>query len=361
MKKALPIIALVTTGLVSFVACDEKKGKSLNAPAIEPPVAEATPGALKVTSTSLNLTEVTESTRCDEGDTVCFRERAMVRLVTRIFSGREGCNEDAGEELQGRVRCNLQKIDSRLAELDRRAKDSARKCVDEPAQDHAIAMPADVTRTAKIQCGEHLGGRDGHELYLGFGLDAGVFHVIEVVDSGRVHYGTVNNETGDIEFFMGDNRTISTSVQTDNEEFAPGNDANNNKHALSMIQIKANKNSDSFEIAVGANYMMGVGVGCGVRLKSNGTHIYVKGVLAEPTFNTLETDCALSDDNVAQSVLDVCLDAGDLEPVDSGNCTDLTSFGVADITPAKFEQNDINTYKDYSFMDKVTGFNVDAK
>lgn len=365
MKKVLPIAALVATSLVCFVACDDKKeskGKSLNAPAIEPPVAEATPGALKITTTSLNLSEVTESTQCADNDTTCYRRRALARLVTRIFSGREGCAGEADAELQGRVRCNLNKIDSRLAELDKRAKDSTlRKCVDEPAKDHVIAMPAGLTLTAKLQCGDDLGSFQGVNQYLGFGFDADVFHVVEVQDTGRVHYGTVNKDTGDIEFVMGGHKTISSTVQGDTGDLTPGNQTNNGKYALNMIHIKANQNSNSFEIAVGANYAMGVGVGCGVRLKSNGNHIYAKGKLAEPTSNTLETDCALTDTNVSQSVLDICLDAETLEPALASDCTDLTNFSVKDITPAKFEQSDLNTFKDKSFMDKVTGFNVEAE
>lgn len=366
MKKALPIISLLAASLVSIVACEqekeEKKGESLNAPAIEPPVAEATPGALKITSTALSLSEVTESTACDDGDTTCFRERAMARLVTRIFSGREGCRGEADEQMQGRVRCNLEKIDSRLAELDRRAVDSPpRKCVAESAKDHVIAMPGGVTLTAKLQCGDDLGEFQGTQQYLGFGFDAGVFHVVEVQDSGRVHYGSVNQDTGDIEFVMGGKKTISTSVQADTGDLTPGNDVNNGKYALDMIHIKANQNNTSFEISVGANYAMGTGVGCGVRLKSNGTHIYVNGKLAEPTSNTLETDCALSDKNVDQSVLDTCLDAETLEPTDDANCAELTTFTVGNITPATFEQNHFNTFKDFSFMDTVTDFGESAE
>lgn len=361
MKKALPFVALMATGLVCFVACDKKKGKSFGAPAIEPPVAEATPGALRVTTTSLSLTEVTESTRCDDGDTDCFRERALVRLVKRVFSGREGCNDSAGEELQGKVRCNLHKIDSRLAELDKRAKDSARKCVDESTKDHAIVMSTGVGRTAKLQCGENLRGDEGLRVSLGFGFDNDVFHVLEVQDEGPTYYATVNQETGDIEFLMASHKSISSAIQTDTSEQTPGNEANNGKYALDLMHIKANKNDKSFEFSVGANYMMGVGVGCGVRLKSDGTYIYAKGTLAEPTVNTLETDCATSDSNVAQSVLDICLDAVSLDPVSSGSCAGLTTFTVTDITPAKFAQGDLDTVRDHSFLDKVTGFNVDAK
>lgn len=361
MKKALPIIGLMMAGLVCFVACDEKKGKSFGAPEIEPPVADATPGALKVTTTSLNLTEITESTRCDEGDTECFRKRAVVRIVKRVFSGREGCSDSAGEELQGKIRCNLHKIDSRLAELDRRAKGSAKKCVEESAKDHGIVMFTGVSRTAKLQCGENLRGDEGQRASLGFGFDNGVFHVLTVQDEGPTNYATVNQETGDIEFFMAGHKTISSAIQTDTSEQTPGNDTNNGKYALDLMHIKANKNDNTFEFAVGANYAMGVGVGCGVRLKSNGTYIYAKGTAAEPTTDTLETDCATSDSNVAESILNVCLDATNLDEVDSGNCSDLTTFTVTDITPAKFAQGDLDAVRDHSFLDKVTAFDVDAK
>lgn len=360
MNRYLAIGAALGFALFA-VGCEDKKGKDLGVVAIEPPVAEATPGALKITVAALGLTEVTESTRCDANDTTCFRERALARLVTRIFSGREGCNDGAPAELAGKIRCNLYSIDSRLAELNKRAKDSPRKCVDEGAQDHVLEFPAGVTKTAKLQCAEEFDS-SSTGFVGGFGFSGPAFHVVEVVKTGRVSFAEVNKESGDIEYITGDNKKISSAITTDTEEETPGNAATNGKYALNMMHIKANKDANTFEIAIGANYAVGTGVGCGVRLKSDGGFIYAKGIFGEPKNFALETDCSTADSSVAEDVLDICLDANTLDPAsDQSSCDDLKSFDVADITPAKFDQTYKAKFSDYSFKDKVTGFNVDAK
>lgn len=349
-------------GLALFaVGCKEdKKGKDLGAIPLEPPVTEATPGALKITAAALGLTEVTESTRCDADDTDCFRERSLARLVARIFTGNFGCNEGAPEHVTGRISCTLYNVDSRLAELNRRAKDSARKCVDEGAKDHVFNFPAGITKTAKLQCAEDFdSGSSG--LVGGFGFSGPSFHVIEVLKTGRISYGEINKETGDIEVILGDNKKISSAITTDTGEETPGNAETNGKYAFNMMHIKANKDANAFEVAIGASYALGTGVGCGVRLKSDGSFIYAKGIFGEPQNYALETDCPTTDSSVAENILDICLDANTLDPAsDQSSCDDLKSFEVADITPSTFDQTAKEKFSDQSFKDKVTGFNVDA-
>ncbi|MFK7872195.1 MAG: hypothetical protein AB8C84_03345 [Oligoflexales bacterium] len=343
----------------SLISCGDKSGKSLNAPQIEPPVAEATPDGLKTTSTSLNLRSFAEDVLCNTGDTDCFENRALSRLVIRIFRGKEGCSGSAPSDIEGRIRCNLNKIDERMAELDKRAQESEKKCQEEAAQDFSYSFPSGISRTAKFQCAEDLGGMPNGTgtSALAFGLDGGNFYLTETQSTGNVVYSNYNTATNDIEVLIGSHKLIEGGLDGDKSDGSAtgGSVAHDGLSALSLMQIKANSEKNSFEISLGANHSMGSGVSCGVRLRSDGTYIYAKGIFAEPDQSVIDTLCSNTED-----YLDICLDAKTLDKVDSTNCSSITSFSVSEILPTGFTQAHKGVFGDSSYKDTVTPFQTDA-
>lgn len=357
----MKFLAMLFATAIMMISCgDDNSGKSLNAPQIEPPVAEATPAALKTSTTALSLRDYDEFARCDEGDTDCFEDRALSRLVIRIFQGKEGCKGDAPDDMAGRIRCNLHKVDSRMAELDTRATESERKCQNEAAKEFTRSLPAGITRTAKFQCGEVLSTSDDEDgaSSLAFGIDGSDFYLMENKEKGWLTYAHANTSTNDYEVLIGSNKPIQGGLVGDASDGTAtgGSEEHDGMFAISLIHLKANSEANSFEIAIGANHSIGNGVGCGVQLRSDGSYIYAKGIFDEPDSTTIDTACDNTED-----YLETCLDATTLETVESSKCSSINSFSVASILPTGFEQSDVDVYGDASYLTELTGFNVDAE
>lgn len=367
--------AFVCSMAFVLVACDKKekkvpKGDDLGVTAVEPEVLAATPGALKIGVTTLSLTDgdaIVESTNCDEkpeaDQASCFRERALVRLKARIFETRNTCRGQAAATIKGLHRCALEKIDDRMKELNTRNKDGLRQCVTEDAKDHEFAYPADLSRTMKIQCAEELSkSPEGDEQHLGFGVADNKVYLVTTNQAGHSTYATYDKTTKDVEVIMAGFKIITDDESKRNDgKYTIGDSAHKDKKAVDLLQVKANKDSKTFELALGSSAVIGNGLGCGVRLKSDGDYIWVKGIFAEPQRDIYQTACDPQGERYENDVMELCLNGSTLAvESDNSKCDDLKTFSIANINPGSFSDGDDAVAVDKTYVDKVTAFDVSA-
>lgn len=359
-----------------LVACDKKekkkqKGDDLGVTKVEPEVLAATPGALQLgvnTSTGLNLADaITQSTDCSEKPEAdqddCYRERALVRLKERVFNGREGCQGTAPATIKGLHRCALNKIDDRIAEMNTRNQDNLRVCVTEDAKDHEFAYPAEQTRTMKIQCSEKLSSPEGEkDQHLGFGVADKKVYLITTHQGGHSTYATYDKTTKDVEVIMTGFKIITADESKRRDaDYTIADESLEGKKAVNLLQVKANKDNKTFELALGSSAVVGTGLGCGVRLKSDGNYIWVKGIFAEPGSTIYQEDCDETHDDYKHDAFELCLNGTSLAvESDTTKCDDLKTFTVADIKPSSFSDGDDAVAIDKSYVDKVTDFNESA-
>lgn len=348
-------------GAFLHISCKKevKKGSSLGAPPLEPPVTKAMPSGLGG-GTSLALAgDASACTLFYNGS--CARENMIAIVKERIFEGREGCLGDSSDDIVGRVRCYLDVADSRMAELENRSQEVGRKCVKETLKDFSITMPVKGSVTHKYNCSEAMTDEATGDtsLYVGFGLDGDDFYLREIYTRGRMTYATTNKATEETEAWVVDSRTISSSATSDGSETVPGETTNDGKKAITVTQIIAQPASNLFEIAVAANHRMGSGVGCGIQLKSDQTYIYVRGIIGEGDEALgIATNCEAIETS-ATRYLEACLDASSLEEIDLSNCSSINTFSVSALRPAEIPEDLFDRMTDISFVSEVTGFNVE--
>lgn len=243
---------------------------SLAIPLISPPVKDATPSALLV-STGLALTLPASD----------FQSRFFSEGPTAIFN-------------------ILDDIDGRIAGMNSRGNDNKPACLSQAAVPYTIeAFGTSIPFFA--QCYEKLGAGTAHDPQLiQFAVVDGVTYLYQAVGQARAAaivtpiVGTADQYKVQIWMGVGYLNTEGCSDTFDGCSYG-------------VIRIEANSSDHSFEMAVA-----GVGFGyCGAQLKSDGTNIYAKGSLDGP-------GCAAPDT--------LCVKASDLAAV--AECSAITTFSL---------------------------------
>lgn len=120
-----------------------------------------------------------------------------------------------------------------------------------------------------------------------------------------------------------------------------------------FLAIKGDSSSKAFEVSVGGTGK-GIGVDCGVRLKSDGTTLYAKGVFA--SFGDLGVeDCSGTGTSGAETV-ELCVDAATLTEVDAATCADLQTFTLPEMTHGGLEAAGGKAASDAFIAAQITGF-----
>lgn len=282
---------LLISLLLVIVGCDKKKGKSIGAPKIEPPVKNNTPSGLATTSLNLFCPD------CPEPLTV---------IKSRLFS-------PGPTNFQNR----LNKIDERMASLNSRSEESERKCLDSsPTEWNPGTLPNGDTFLMYFNCHEQL----NEYSQLAFGFKDDNFYLAELQQGGGegppIAVLAKANKAGTlVEFWQ-----IQTGETVATE--------------FSYQHVKADDATSSLEVSAGGD-MSGMGVSCGIQMKSNASYVYSSGIFADSQSQGGNVDCDATDANYPQT--SVCATASDLTlESDDTNCT---AANLATFDFGKLERN----------------------
>lgn len=288
---------LVPLFAATIVACGktDKDGKSFDAPAIRPPVAEASPDGF-ASSTGLSLTAGGE----------------LAEIKSRLYG-------------PGPINFldRLDKIDSRIAEYETRSAsgDAPAKCLDNEASLWDIqGLPGVGAFPVYLQCLETMTTPESNTtLRVGIGQKDGYWYIAELQKNPNANEPPTMGVVAKVKADGSEATVVQMSVETN--------------YTTSIFHIYADRTNQVFELAnasnrtskngtgSGANY---TGVGCGIRLKANASLIYSEGIF--------------SSENCQQTATEVCADAATLTAKTSGvDCStaQLSTFGtVMDLTAA---------------------------
>lgn len=287
-KKIIPIVLGLSLGSCGIF--EEEEGESLNVPQLEPPVARNTPSGLQV---SAALTGATSND-------------PMQVLKSRLFSPGPTDYKD-----------RLQKIDERMAELDRRAKESERKCTKDPATiwNPPFKFPNGESFPMYFSCRENL----SEQSTLAFGKEGEYFYLAELQKSGG----------------QGPAIAVLSRAKLDGSYTEAWQIVGDQSADYSVLAIKANDADGSLELSVGGN-SSGLGVGCGIRFLAKGEAIIAEGVFASPNQPPGE-DCTQTGTNTQN--VSLCLSGSTLEAADASTCSGM-SYTMNKITqPSLVSQN----------------------
>lgn len=287
---------LIGAGLIlSSCSKEKKKGSSIGAPALKPPVDEATPSGIK-SSTALT---VAQSALCD------VAQGGDSRSVKCIL---DNLKSDVFSTVGPTFLNDLDTVDKRLAEFDSRAVESERTCLTETAKPWTPAILGE-SFAMHVSCRENM----SEALSVFFGRHEGNFYLSEI-------------------------QTPLTPGPTDftGGIFAKANDAGNQVESwkysyikntqgdiVTLLHVVADRATNVMEFRTASTHAA-FSAGCGVHFRSNGEHIKAK-VWRNPV--NLPGDCDTEP-------LEVCVNAADLSLAsDATACSGIT-FGYTSLTRA---------------------------
>lgn len=270
-------LRLGVIGIVFLIgACglfEEEEGESLNVPPLEPPVARNSPAGM---SASASLTSSDDP----------------IQIVkNRLFS-------PGPTDFKGR----LAMIDQRMGELDRRAKESERKCTKEAPVlwSPPFTFPNGESFPMYFSCKEQLNEFSS----LAFGKEGEYFYLAELQKSGG----------------QGPAIAVLSRAKLDGSYTEAWQIVGDTADDYSVLQIKANDADNSLELAAGGN-SSGLGVGCGIRFLSKGSAILSSGIFGSPNNPTGETCTGTGTDRASVSL---CLDAASLAATETSACSGMS-------------------------------------
>lgn len=274
--------AFVACGLMTMPACskdddDDKKGSSIGAPAVEPPVSRNLPSGLSGAALRLQDAQSPKTIALNALKDLISPSGDFVGVVQR-----------------------LKKIDERMAELNTRAEESPKAClaadITAKAYDIGGSLPGGQAAGMMFQCQEDVGGVATGQL--AFGLTEDSFYLMERSGSLAVLTKAPKDGTGVTVW-----QVATGSSGTD------------------FMQIKA-ADGAGFEATVAGTDISGQSgaAPCGLHIKSSGTLIYLKASVASNGCTTAET---------------FCVNGSTLADVDAAECTTagLTTFALTSLTP----------------------------
>ena len=227
----------------------------------------------------------------------------------------------------------LKKVDERLAELDTRHKDGARKCVGEDPKEWSLTGLPDSSNTLTgsasfwFSCKEELAQANGGKLTILFGRKDGFSYLAELQKSG--------DDTTPTMVVLGKVDDSSTKSEVWQVMLPRPSVTDVSKQHSSWMYILGDKSSSNFEMAVGGSGRQNdaqsyeepfSGVGCGVRLKANSTLVYGVGRFHDAGTNG-------GNDANAQECIDAevtaCAGATDLATKSVSDCDAIKTFSAS--------------------------------
>lgn len=313
--------AVALSALTVFAACKEddkeetKKGAPLGAPEIQPPVERNLPSAIK--STALALDENAERTP---------KDIALDALKSKIAPA---ANDAVG------VLQRLAQIDGQVTELDTRAQESQRACLETTVEikDYSIGgtLPGNQNFGLKFQCQEDIDKNP--DTQLAFGISDTNFYLMQRTKNAGG--GIVVLANAGIDGKSVDAWQVATS--STNHDF---------------FHITAADGS-GFEATIAGSDISGQSGGhtCGLHLKSNGSLVYLK---ASVPYNS-----------VCSEPTTYCVNASTFAEVAAADCVSasldqfaLTSITSSDVIAATETTNTIVAQSISGFIDFTKGIEV---
>jgi len=233
----------------------------------------------------------------------------------------------------------IKSVDSRLAELDKRHQEGARKCIGEEAKEWKLSGLPDatggMTGTASFwfQCVEtmnvsnvspttsltiYFGRKDGYSYLAELSTNSALGEPPTIATLGKVDDASNKSEVWQI--------LLTSEAQTDASK----------RHALWMY-VLGDKTTQNFEMAVGGTGKIASvpsasegpvsGVGCGIRVKASPTFVYGVGRFHES--GSGDGNAGTSGETCEDEEKTVCASTTDLLATDATNCSSLTTFGAS--------------------------------
>lgn len=295
--KSISILALVAT-FATACSKDESKSESLNLPALKPPVQRNTPAGMQ-SGSALALTA----------------ETSLQTMGSRLFTN------------------GPTSIMERLAAVDLRMKEFATKthedgspvtCAAETPREWTLpaALPGGATFPMYLQCSKAFDGPSADVKFnIGFGVKDDYAYLVEIQTSSGTATSPAVATVARAKLDGTATEAWITMQKFDNSQTKGAND-------YFFLGIKADDASKAFEVTVSGDGK-GIGLDCGVRVKSDGTNVYGAGIFKSHGDSGTE-DCT---GNVTKSVT-VCADAAALTAADAAKCAALTTFTLPAITYA---------------------------
>ncbi len=289
-------VAFGFAALVLSVGCnkDEEKGDSLGLPAVKPPVEAATPNGIK-SGVALLL----------QGDS------PLKTLASRIFS--PGPTD---------VLDRLGKVDESLASMDSRAQESEKACISDTPVDWAApsSLPTGTAFPLAFQCQESIEANGVAKIQMAFGIKDDYANLVQI--QTRLTESASAPAVATLVKAKMDGSSTEAWITMQKFDLSPT--ASNDDYF--WLAIKGDSNSKSFEMAVGGTGK-GIGVDCGVQVKSDGSYVFAKGIFS--SYGTIGGETCSG--SVGESV-ELCVDASTLVEVDSAKCEALSTFSLPAIT-----------------------------
>lgn len=309
--------ALSILTIVALTSCSKDKngGTPLGLGQLHIPLKDTAPSGLaSVSAVSANL--IQPLSFFENSESPENRSSPINTIKERLF-------QDGPTDFLNRIKS----VDDRLAELDKRHQESARKCVDEePKQWTLTGLPdASGTLTANttlwLQCAEEMSGSANSTLKVYFGRKDGYSYLAELQTSTgdaptMAVLGMVDDASTKAEIWQ---------VNITNSDVT----ADAKKHS-SWMRILADKTAQNFEMAVGGTGTMGKsttdgeepfsGLGCGVQVKANSAFVYGSGRFYDANSNLDVTPVCQS------AATSVCAATETLAVSSDSECSSLSSF-----------------------------------
>ncbi|MFW7377291.1 MAG: hypothetical protein ACOH5I_00610 [Oligoflexus sp.] len=309
------IAALMLAALSIACGKEDKKGKSIGAPLVEPPVTRNMPHGMKGVALWLN-------------------QQANLNTPTAVGAFKDFLYPSNG--FVGPLE-RLAIIDQRMASLNSRSEDSEKACISEAAKPYTLAanLPADVSIPLAFQCQESFGAMPGDPdsiAEMAFGIEGTRFSLMERQANGN-----------------GDGIVVIATAPTDGT--ASENISLMYKHSttsFASMHIKA-ADGTGVEVTIGDNVASGVPLSCGAHLRANETHVYVEASISSPS------GCS--------EVESYCLTANDLSEADIAVCNEanLSTFTLTSFSPSSLSTSvtAVKTIVDTA-IEGFTSFKTDA-
>ena len=250
MKNVLIIAAAVVVAAVALgvglglgLRRATTSGRSLSLPQLQPPITASTPSGFK--ARLLRMLQPASP--------------SLSTIKTRLFS-------PGPADFSTRIA----QVDTRVSEFAMRATEFERKCLSSaPLVWTPSTLPGNLSFPMSFQCKEAIGGAGSLTLY--FGISNGQAYIAELQDSTS----SVAPRMAVLAKAPLDGSAVEVVQIMDNVATSGG------VKSTSWLYIYANKTTQTMELSV-ASTVVGMGVGCGVRLRTANSLIWASGEFADP-------------------------------------------------------------------------------
>lgn len=313
--------------LSTLVACnkdEDKNGDGLGLPEVKPPVERNTPAGIQ-----------------GNGAGLVQAMSPLATLGSRLFTN----GPTSIMERLAAIDLRLREFDSQQAE----AEDVA-PCTKEEAKLWAAptALPGGAAFPIYLQCSKAFGGA-GSSFQLGFGIKDDYAYLIEIQTTEGASSAPKVATLVRARLDGTATEAWITMQKFDNSQTVKADD-------YFFLAIKVDDATKSLEVAVGGSGQ-GIGVDCGVRVRSNGTHIFGSGIFASFGDRGVETCDGAGDGSSSQSTpkVELCVDATTLAAADAASCAALTTFTLPELTHFGLEATGGKAASDALIAGKIEG------